>query len=302
MSGVDLERIQRIKEQKEKEHEERQGRTDLFKAELGDNQIRVGPPASDEISFYEEVHLHYVQDPDTGKGNPRRCLKDEQNKSDEDCPACQAVAELFAGKTKESTREAKELKEKERYLMNVLDRRDGIWKLYIAPYTVWIGLMGLFGKKGWEDITHSETGKDVVVVKRKTGKLPRDVEYSVVPLPGDTPLEEGWEEKMVDLGNVFKRLSYDQMVAVLAGEEIEEEEIEDDGNGIAVNEEETKKEVEEEEPPNCFGDYDPKDKFCAKCEWMDRCKAKKEPEKEEKVEKPSSAQKMVDRIKRRAKK
>jgi hypothetical protein len=139
-----------------------------WKPNWGDNIIRVLPPVEDDDLFYVKSARHKIDQ------EWYYCLKykvDENGRPCK-CPACDMRRKLFHGDNKSNHKIAKELKAKEQYFMNIIDRgaEDPTKVFLYAP-----------GVKLWNkivtsmldddiDITDVENGYDFLVKKEEGQK------------------------------------------------------------------------------------------------------------------------------------
>ena len=321
---VDIEELQKKKkEMQERADRAKEGDILWLRPEFGTTEMRILPPFRDDVSFYVEVAVHYLPDPDNpGKSRPYLCLRQDKDEPIENCSICEIEKALYETKDKDDAIEANQIRRQDKFLMNILDRTDALIKIYMSPPTVYTKILGIFCDPHWKDISHPKTGKDVTLEKRKkknwsetfTGR--RNVEYDVRGIPEERPLkDEEWVGKLYELDNILKERTAEELTAVYEGqagftadeeqkaqEEYQKRQAEEEKEaGIAIDE---KEEKEEEEPPRCFGEYDDKDKHCAKCSWTEKCNEKTNPSTKEEAEttqKPKSeaVKGVLDRIKKK---
>jgi len=291
-----------------------------YSPESGDNVIRILPPISDDMTFYVEAWVHWV---DTEEGRRKfTCLKQDQKKDpDSVCPICQMVKELYESKNRDDIRLANSMRAKVQYIMNIVDRSDGQIKVYNAPQTVFFDILGIFSyPEYFKTLVDPEEGVDIVINKRVNPKNKRNVKYSVMPVGKKTPIGiKDWKEKCVDLNILVKRYSYEELAAILSGASLEEEpneeinEIEKAEPADEAEETEPKAEIEKAEEkskietdatevetkPRCFGTFDDSDGACQACPVKDKCKFESQSEKSVEKTETASPKDIKERIMRK---
>lgn len=97
------------------------------------------------------------------------------------------------------------------YVCNVLDRTDGKIKLFDLRATIYGQIVDYASNPDYGSPADSEKGYDITVKKEKTGPLPQNVKYTVIPARNNSALTE--DEKameLFDLDRIYKRQSYDE--------------------------------------------------------------------------------------------
>lgn len=209
------------------------------KLQQGKNVRRVLFPKGNSESFYSEGYLHFGLG-DDGK-TVATCPKTFSSK--EKCPICEYVETLQKSKSKDDKKLADDIKAKRRIYINVLNRDDDeeedTPKVLPIGVTILKGLLETICDADYGDITDFENGRDITITRKGQGLK---TEYSVLPKPkssvaSETKSAEELEEEMTDLEALFIKKSYEELEAVLNGEEAddsdddEEEEEDTDENG-----------------------------------------------------------------------
>ena len=196
--------------------------TDYDKLQQGKNVRRVLWPKGDKDSFYSEGYIHFGLGAD-GK-SVATCPKTWGSK--EKCPICEYVEELQKSKSKEDKKLADDIKAKRRIYINVISRDDDEETPKVLPIGVTIlkGLLETICDADYGDITDPEEGRDVTITRKGQGMK---TEYSVLPKPkssevSETQTPEEIEEEMTDLDSLFVKKSYEELEAILNGEDDEE--------------------------------------------------------------------------------
>lgn len=97
------------------------------------------------------------------------------------------------------------------YVVNVIDRADGKLKLMDLKTTVFKQIIDFARDPDYGSPADDVNGYDVTIKKEKTGPLPQNVKYTVMPSRSVVPLSE--TEKQLELYNldtIFKRQSYEE--------------------------------------------------------------------------------------------
>lgn len=199
----------------------------------GRNVRRVlWPKGEGNTYFYSDGYMHFGLG-DDGKTTVT-CPKtfDEKNP----CPICEYAEELKKSKNKDDRKLANDIYRRRRIYVNVINRDGEDDEPVILPIgvTVLKQLVDTICDPDYGDITEYENGRDVTIT-RSGVKL--NTKYTLLPKPNESIAskqfsEEELEEKMADLKKLFVEKSYDELKAILNGEEYEseddEEEDEDD--------------------------------------------------------------------------
>lgn len=217
-----------MKSRLDAESQQNYSNTDYDKLQQGKNVRRVLWPKGDKDSFYSEGYLHFGLGAD-GK-SVATCPKTWGSK--EKCPICEYVEQLQASKNKDDQKLAKDIKAKRRIYINVLNRDDEEETPKVLPIGVTIlkGLLETICDADYGDITDPEDGRDITITRKGQGLK---TEYSVLPKPKSSEASESQtpeeiEEAMTDLDSLFIKKSYEELQAILDGEDTEDEDDSDD--------------------------------------------------------------------------
>jgi hypothetical protein len=95
------------------------------------------------------------------------------------------------------------------YVCNVIDRKDNRIKLLDLRSTIYAQIVEYARNPEYGSPADSKTGYDITIKKEKTGPLPQNVRYTVVPARSSKPLtDEEVSAELYDLSKIFKRQSY----------------------------------------------------------------------------------------------
>lgn len=204
--------------------------TEYDKLQQGKNVRRVLWPKGDSESFYSEGFLHF------GLGSEGKtvatCPKTFSSK--EKCPICEYVETLQKSKSKDDKKLADDIKAKRRIYINVINRDDeeeeDTPKVLPIGVTILKGLLETICDPDYADITDFEEGRDITITRKGQGLK---TEYSVLPKPkssvaSETKTAEELEEEMTDLDALFVKKSYEELEAILNGEDSEDDDEDED--------------------------------------------------------------------------
>jgi hypothetical protein len=97
------------------------------------------------------------------------------------------------------------------YVCNVIDRSAKKVKLFDLKRTIFSQIAQYAQNPEYGDPADDVQGYDLTITKEKTGPLPQNVKYTVVPARSNSPLtEEEKEMDLYDLGAMFKRPTYEE--------------------------------------------------------------------------------------------
>lgn len=217
-----------MKSRLDAESQQNYSNTDYDKLQQGKNVRRVLWPKGDKDSFYSEGYLHFGLGAD-GK-SVATCPKTWGSK--EKCPICEYVDQLQASKNKDDQKLAKDIKAKRRIYINVINRDDEEETPKVLPIGVTIlkGLLETICDADYGDITDPEDGRDITITRKGQGLK---TEYSVLPKPKSSEASENQtpeeiEQAMTDLDSLFIKKSYEELQAILDGEDIDSDDEDDD--------------------------------------------------------------------------
>jgi hypothetical protein len=212
----------------------------------GRNVIRVLPPADNMDSFAEEAWVHYgVGKTDTNKkGTMVVCPK--TNGEDKPCPVCEASAELKKlSKKKDDAydKQAKSLYRKKRVYYNAINRADDlsvyeqreedgkqVWyntesgekespvKVLGTGIGIYKDILGLIVDPEYGDVTDPDEGLDLIITKSGSGQFNTNYDVKTVRKEGPVGFNL-WEEAMNDLKPLLKAKTYDELIAIMDGED-----------------------------------------------------------------------------------
>jgi len=97
------------------------------------------------------------------------------------------------------------------YVCNVIDRKDNKVKLLDLRSTIYAQIVDYATNPEYGSPADAETGYDLTLKKEKTGPLPQNVKYTVIPARSSKALtDEERALELYDLSKIFKRQTYDE--------------------------------------------------------------------------------------------
>ena len=97
------------------------------------------------------------------------------------------------------------------YVCNVIDRKDNRVKLFDLRSTIYAQIVEYARNEDYGSPADSESGYDLTIKKEKTGPLPQNVKYTLIPARASKALsDEERAMELYDLSKIFKRQTYDE--------------------------------------------------------------------------------------------
>lgn len=194
------------------------------KLEAGKNVRRILPPKGEKDMFYSEGYQHFGLGADGKK--VVTCLSTYGKK----CPVCEYLDSIKNSSNKEDKEFSKNARKSRRIFINVLNRDsdEDEEKVKVLPIGVTIlkQVIDIICDPDYGDITDFEEGRDITITKSGKGM---NTEYSVLAKPKESIAStqfsaEELDTIMPDLDSLFTEKSYEEIKAILNGEEAEEDE------------------------------------------------------------------------------
>lgn len=161
--------------------------------------------AETRVRFIGDVLPRYVYWVTTteGKRIPLECLSFDRD------------SEQFSSKNKDPFTELNEAVFDEKptfsYVCNVIDRKDGQVKLMDLKTTIYKQIIDYAVNPEYGNPSDPEQGYDITIKKEKTGPLPQNVKYTVMPSRNTVPLTAAEQElETYSLDTIFKRQTYEE--------------------------------------------------------------------------------------------
>lgn len=97
------------------------------------------------------------------------------------------------------------------YVCNVIDRTDGKIKLFDLRATIYSQIVDYASNPEYGNPADAAKGYDLTIKKEKTGPLPQNVKYTVVPARSNIALTEDEQNlELFELDRIYKRQTYDE--------------------------------------------------------------------------------------------
>jgi hypothetical protein len=224
----------------------------------GRNVLRVLPPKGD-ADFYQEVFVHYGVGKSEDNTNGHTVTCPTTHGEDKACPVCEVVKELYKlSKKKDDSyeKQARQLGRKKRVYFNAISRdeklnayykKDDKWftkvdgeekeqtpvKVLGTGVSIFKAILGLIVDPEYGDVTDETEGLDLIITRTGSGF---STEYDVKTvrkespsIPEDAPegLQEEWKGMLHDLTNLAKVKTYEEIEALMNGEDVPEPKDED---------------------------------------------------------------------------
>ena len=219
----------------------------------GRNLFRILPAHANSEMFFEEVWVHYgVGKTDQNKkGHMVVCLTTHGDSKP--CPICEVVKELRnLSKVKDDTysKQASSLNRKKRVYFNAINRADdltqyakneeGKWVnadgeeqspvgVLATGVTVFKDLLSIIEDPEYGDVTDAEEGLDVIITKTGTSF---NTSYDTKTVRKNSPIGFAeWQECLYDLTTLKKGKPYEELEAILNGEDYTPEDTKETAKG-----------------------------------------------------------------------
>jgi hypothetical protein len=193
------------------------------------------------------------------------------------CPACELSKELYGlskKKDDDAMKQAKSFNKKKRVYYNAIDKADvladfelredpqdkdkQVWfnkktdeqespvKVLGTGIGVYKDLIKIIIDPEYGDITDPEEGLDVIINKSGSGQF--NTEYDVKTVRKESAIElADWEQHLNDLSVFTKYKSYDDIAAMMSGEEVSDEEIDEATSNLPEKKVDTSEDAGEED-------------------------------------------------------
>jgi hypothetical protein len=138
-----------------------------------------------------------------GKKMPVECLRfDRQKETFNDSikdPMKEIDEEIYAEKPQFA------------YVCNVIDRTDGKVKIFDLRSTIYKQIVDYATNPDYGNPADDGAGYDITIKKEKTGPLPQNVKYSVIPARNNSALSETEKKlELFELDKIYKRQTYEE--------------------------------------------------------------------------------------------
>jgi len=184
----------------------------FFQVVEGTNTVRVLPPKEEGQDFYSMTKLHRVRDTE-GRMKSFHCRRTQG----ESCPLCDLYFGLWkTGKTEDQDL-ARQIKARDRYYMNIVDRETTKVKILSVGVILFKKIVATIMDADYGDITDLEKGHDFKIIMYKEGQWPKYEQSAPRPKPspaGSSAEIATWMDELHDLSSLVKLEDYEELKVI----------------------------------------------------------------------------------------
>lgn len=222
--GIDLDELRKKYLESSNTDENGDFLSKFLNIQEGTNLVRILPD-KEERPFYAETKIHRVPHGDNGVKN-FHCRKVHGEK----CPLCDAYyglwdmvnkGNLSPDAKKKAEALARQIKPRDRFYMNVVDRETGDVKILSIGIILFKKIVSMMVDPDYGDITDLATGHDFKIVKEMDGQWPKYDQSAARPKSTEAGSKadiSGWMESLHDIHGLVKLEEFDDVKA--AAEEL----------------------------------------------------------------------------------
>lgn len=138
-----------------------------------------------------------------GKKMPVECLRFDRQK--------ESFNDSIKDPMKEIDEEIYSEKPQFAYVCNVIDRTDGKVKIFDLRSTIYKQIVDYATNPDYGNPADDAAGYDITIKKEKTGPLPQNVKYSVIPARNNSSITEAEKKlELFELDKIYKRQTYEE--------------------------------------------------------------------------------------------
>lgn len=138
-----------------------------------------------------------------GKKMPVECLRFDRQK--------ESFNDSIKDPMKEIDEEIYSEKPQFAYVCNVIDRTDGKIKIFDLRSTIYKQIVDYATNPDYGNPADDAAGYDITIKKEKTGPLPQNVKYSVIPARNNSSITEAEKKlELFELDKIYKRQTYEE--------------------------------------------------------------------------------------------
>jgi len=181
----------------------------FFQVQEGTNVVRILPSPNDEAEFYAETKIHRITT-DDGQVRNFHCRRVHG----EDCPLCTAYFGLWKTGSKDDEATARQIKPRNRYYMNIVNREAGEVKILSIGIMLFQKMIGAMLDEDYGDITDLTEGHDFKIIKTMEGQWPKYDQSA--PRPKSSPAGSdaetaAWMDSLHDIHGLVKLEDYEEV-------------------------------------------------------------------------------------------
>lgn len=181
----------------------------FYQISEGTNTVRILPSNEDEKDFYAMTKIHRVPTTE-GQVKNIHCRRVHG----EACPVCDLYFGLWKTGRKEDEDLARQIKARDRYYMNVVDRDSSEVKILSVGIILFKKIISAILDEDFGDITDVDKGHDFKIIMYKEGQWPKYDQSQ--PRPKSEPAGSGadvasWMEELHDIYSLVKLEDYEEL-------------------------------------------------------------------------------------------
>ena len=184
----------------------------FYQISEGTNTVRVLPAAEEGHDFYAATKIHRVPYGD-GQVKNIHCRRVHG----EPCPVCELYFGLWKTGKKEDEDLARQIKARDRYYMNVVDRETSEVKILSVGIILFKKMISAILDEDFGDITDLENGHDFKIIMYKEGQWPKYDQSQPRPKSepaGSSAEVAAWMEQLHEIQSLVKLEDYEELKTV----------------------------------------------------------------------------------------
>ena len=181
----------------------------FYQISEGTNTVRILPSNEDEKDFYAMTKIHRVPTTE-GQVKNIHCRRVHG----EACPVCDLYFGLWKTGRKEDEDLARQIKARDRYYMNVVDRDSSEVKILSVGIILFKKIISAILDEDFGDITDVDKGHDFKIIMYKEGQWPKYDQSAPRPKPSEAGTGQesaAWMETLHDIYSLVKLEDYEEL-------------------------------------------------------------------------------------------
>ena len=181
----------------------------FYQISEGTNTVRILPSKEGEKDFYAMTKIHRVPNTE-GQVRNIHCRRVHG----ESCPVCDLYFGLWKTGKKEDEDLARQIKARDRYYMNIVDRESKEVKILSVGIILFKKIITAILDEDFGDITDIEKGHDFKIIMYKEGQWPKYDQSQPRPkseAAGSAAEIAAWMEQLHDIQSLVKLEDYEEL-------------------------------------------------------------------------------------------
>jgi len=181
----------------------------FYQISEGTNTVRILPANDDDKDFYAMTKIHRVPTTE-GQVKNIHCRRVHG----EACPVCDLYFGLWKTGRKEDEDLARQIKARDRYYMNVVDRDTSEVKILSVGIILFKKMITAILDEDFGDITDVESGHDFKIIMYKEGQWPKYDQSQPRPkseAAGSAADVAAWMEELHDIYSLVRLEDYEEL-------------------------------------------------------------------------------------------